>query len=69
MKTLSRVIADHLDAGRDVALLSEGDPLFYGSFMHLYIRLRSQYPVTTRSGRNRHGGMLGCCGRTDDLGR
>ena len=28
-------IAAHLDAGRDVALLSEGDPLFYGSFMHL----------------------------------
>ena len=25
----------HLDAGRDVALLAEGDPLFYGSFMHL----------------------------------
>src|SRR5664279_3952382 len=29
-------ISAHLDAGRDVALLSEGDPLFYGSFMHLY---------------------------------
>ena len=39
-------IADHLDGGRDVALLSEGDPLFYGSFMHLFIRLRERFAVT-----------------------
>jgi precorrin-2/cobalt-factor-2 C20-methyltransferase len=39
-------IARHLTAGRDVALLSEGDPLFYGSFMHLFIRLRERFPVT-----------------------
>jgi precorrin-2/cobalt-factor-2 C20-methyltransferase len=39
-------IAAHLDAGRDVALLSEGDPLFYGSFMHLFVRLRERYAVT-----------------------
>jgi precorrin-2/cobalt-factor-2 C20-methyltransferase len=39
-------IAAHLRAGRDVALLSEGDPLFYGSFMHLFIRLRERFPVT-----------------------
>ena len=32
-------IAGHLREGRDVALLSEGDPLFYGSFMHLFMRL------------------------------
>jgi len=50
-------IADHLDAGRDVALLSEGDPLFYGSFMHLYIRLRSRYRVTLVPGVT---GMAGC---------
>ena len=29
-------IADHLDAGRDVAMLCEGDPFFYGSFMYLF---------------------------------
>jgi precorrin-2/cobalt-factor-2 C20-methyltransferase len=39
-------ISDHLEAGRDVALLSEGDPLFYGSFMHLFIRLRGRFQVT-----------------------
>ncbi len=50
-------IAHHLDAGRDVALLSEGDPLFYGSFMHLYIRLRSRYSVTVVPGVT---GMGGC---------
>jgi len=50
-------ISAHLDAGRDVALLSEGDPLFYGSFMHLYIRLRPSYPVTLVPGVM---GMAGC---------
>ena len=40
------VIAAHLEAGRDIALLSEGDPLFYGSFMHLFVRLREKFVVT-----------------------
>ncbi len=39
-------ISGHLEAGRDVALLSEGDPLFYGSFMHLFVRLRERFLVT-----------------------
>jgi precorrin-2/cobalt-factor-2 C20-methyltransferase len=39
-------IAAHLEEGRDVALLSEGDPLFYGSFMHLFMRLRERFAVT-----------------------
>ena len=30
---------DRLDAGRDVAVLCEGDPFFYGSFMHIFDRL------------------------------
>ena len=51
------VLSAHLDAGRDVALLSEGDPLFFGSFMHLYVRLRSRYPVTLVPGVT---GMAGC---------
>lgn len=29
-------IARHLNAGRDVVILCEGDPFFYGSFMYLY---------------------------------
>jgi len=38
-------IAAHLAAGRDVILLCEGDPLFYGSFMYLLVRLRDDFPV------------------------
>ncbi|MBT6566659.1 MAG: precorrin-2 C(20)-methyltransferase [Candidatus Puniceispirillum sp.] len=33
-------IKAHLDAGRDVIVLCEGDPLFYGSFMYLLARFR-----------------------------
>ncbi len=36
-------MARHLDAGRTVAVLSEGDPLFYGSYMHLHVRLAPRY--------------------------
>jgi precorrin-2/cobalt-factor-2 C20-methyltransferase len=40
---------DHLKAltatGQDVVVLCEGDPFFYGSFMHLYTRLRDEVPV------------------------
>lgn len=36
-------VAAHLEAGRDVAVLSEGDPLFYGSYMHLHVRLAGRY--------------------------
>lgn len=39
----ARRVSDHLDAGRDVAIVSEGDPLFYGSYMHLHIRLADRY--------------------------
>ncbi|MEJ8277966.1 precorrin-2 C(20)-methyltransferase [Pseudonocardia spirodelae] len=36
-------LAAHLDAGRDVVLLAEGDPLFYGSYMHMHKRLAGRY--------------------------
>ncbi len=39
----TRRIAAHLDAGRDVALLAEGDPLFYSSYMHLHARLTQRF--------------------------
>ncbi|MCC5036649.1 precorrin-2 C(20)-methyltransferase [Streptomyces sp. WAC 00631] len=38
-------LAAHLDAGRSVALLAEGDPLFYGSYMHMHKRLAHRYPT------------------------
>lgn len=36
-------IAIHLDAGRSVVVLSEGDPFFYGSYMHVHARLAPHY--------------------------
>ncbi|MBD2503982.1 precorrin-2 C(20)-methyltransferase [Anabaena azotica] len=36
-------IAQHLAAGRDVVVLCEGDPFFYGSFMYVFTRLSEQY--------------------------
>lgn len=36
-------IADHLTAGRNVAVLCEGDPFFYGSFMYLFGRLAGDH--------------------------
>jgi precorrin-2/cobalt-factor-2 C20-methyltransferase len=38
-------IAAHLDAGRDVAVICEGDPFFYGSYMYLHDRLAERYPA------------------------
>lgn len=36
-------LAAHLTAGRTVALLTEGDPLFYGSFMYMHDRLSTRF--------------------------
>ena len=36
-------LAAHLDAGRDVAVLSEGDPFVYSSYQHLHKRLAHRY--------------------------
>ncbi|MCL2584773.1 MAG: precorrin-2 C(20)-methyltransferase [Streptosporangiales bacterium] len=36
-------LAAHLDAGRDVVVLAEGDPLFYGSYMYMHDRLSDRY--------------------------
>ncbi|MCC3769449.1 precorrin-2 C(20)-methyltransferase [Streptomyces sp. UNOC14_S4] len=38
-------LAAHLDAGRSVAVLAEGDPLFYSSYMHMHKRLADRYPT------------------------
>ncbi|MDT0423951.1 precorrin-2 C(20)-methyltransferase [Streptomyces evansiae] len=36
-------LAAHLDAGRTVAVLAEGDPFFYGSYQHMHKRLAHRY--------------------------
>ncbi len=42
--TASVELEKHLVAGHDVAVLCEGDPFFYGSFMYLYERLAGRFP-------------------------
>jgi len=36
-------LAAHLDQGRIVVVLCEGDPGFYGSYQHLHVRLRDRF--------------------------
>ena len=48
----------HLDAGRTVAVLSEGDPLFYGSYMHLHVRLSPALSDRGHPRRHRHVRLL-----------
>ena len=47
----------HLDGGQDVALLCEGDPFFYGSFLHMYDRIKQSHRVVVVPGIT---GMSGC---------
>ncbi len=50
-------VAQCLLAGEDVALVCEGDPLFYGSFIHLFVRLRDRFRIEIIPGVS---GMSGC---------
>jgi precorrin-2/cobalt-factor-2 C20-methyltransferase len=50
-------IAGHLEAGRVVAVICEGDPLFYGSYMHLHTRLAPRFTAEVIAGVS---GMSGC---------
>ncbi|MDB5530658.1 MAG: precorrin-2 C(20)-methyltransferase [Devosia sp.] len=56
-------VAGHLAAGRNVVVLSEGDPLFYGSYMHLHVRLATRFDtevipgITAMSGCWSHAGL------------
>ena len=50
-------VAAHLEAGRTVAVLSEGDPLFYGSYMHLHVRLAQRFETEVIPGVT---AMSGC---------
>jgi len=43
-------LAAHLDAGRTVALLAEGDPFMYSSYQHMHERLAQRYPTTVIPG-------------------
>jgi precorrin-2/cobalt-factor-2 C20-methyltransferase len=54
-------VAERLDAGLVVAVICEGDPMFYGSYMHLHVRLASRYPTEVIAGVS---GMSGCWSAT-----
>ncbi|MGQ0464434.1 MAG: precorrin-2 C(20)-methyltransferase [Sporichthyaceae bacterium] len=56
-------LAAHLDAGRDVVVLCEGDPFFYGSYMHLHKRLADRYDAEVVPG------VTSVAGAAAELGR
>ncbi len=43
-------LAAHLEAGRDVVVLCEGDPAFYGSYQHLHTRLSGRFAASVVPG-------------------
>ena len=58
-----------LRQGKSVGLLAEGDPFFYGSFMHMWRRLDKVFPGRGRSRRNGHVGLLDARQCADHLGQ
>ncbi|WP_282567865.1 MULTISPECIES: precorrin-2 C(20)-methyltransferase [unclassified Bosea (in: a-proteobacteria)] len=55
-------LAGEMAAGRSVAVLCDGDPFFYGSFMHLWRRLAHRFPTEVVPGVT---GMAGAWARAD----
>ena len=64
-------LAVHLDAGRDVAVLCEGDPFFYGSYMYLHERLAHRYATEVVPGVTSFSAAAAAAGtplvRRDDI--
>lgn len=55
-------MAIHLAQGQDIAVLCEGDPFFFGTFMYLYNRLNDRFPTEIIPGVSSimaSAGMLG----------
>jgi len=57
-ETLAALLRD----GKSVGLIAEGDPFFYGSFMHMWRRLAPVFPVEVVPGIT---GMSGCWTRAN----
>jgi len=47
---ITGTIASYLDQGQDVAVIAEGDPFFYGSFVYIHDRLAETYETTVVPG-------------------
>src|SRR6266404_4428747 len=56
------VLSKLLRQGKSVGLLAEGDPFFYGSFMHIWRRLDGDFPIEIVPGVT---GMSGCWTRAN----
>src|SRR5512132_1994669 len=56
------ILAEHLAARRDVAVLCEGDPFFYGSFMYLYERLAVAHSTVVVPGVSSLGAVAAAAG-------
>ena len=56
-------IAAVLDAGRDIAILCEGDPFFYGSYMYLHERLAGLYSTLVVPGVTAFSAAAAAAGR------
>src|SRR5260370_25289924 len=55
-------LSELLRQGKSVGLLAEGDPFFYGSFMHMWRRLNGDFPIEIVPGVT---GMSGCWTRAN----
>ena len=49
-KNGAQLLSEELTAGQDIALLCEGDPLLFGSFIHLQQHLSEHFPCTVIPG-------------------
>jgi precorrin-2/cobalt-factor-2 C20-methyltransferase len=61
-RSTADALAGLLRQGKSVGLLAEGDPFFYGSFMHMWRRLAAEFPVEVVPGVT---GMSGCWTRAN----
>lgn len=61
-RSTADTLAVELSRGHSVGLLAEGDPFFYGSFMHMWRRLEDTVPVEVVPGVT---GMSGCWTRAN----
>jgi precorrin-2/cobalt-factor-2 C20-methyltransferase len=64
-------LVQYLAAGKTVAVLSEGDPLFFGSYMHIHIRLMNRFRTEVIPGVTAMSGCWSAAGlpivRGDDV--
>jgi precorrin-2/cobalt-factor-2 C20-methyltransferase len=61
-ETSAETVSALLRQGKSVGLLAEGDPFFYGSFMHIWRRLDKVFPIEVVPGVT---GMSGCWTRAN----